>query len=132
MATVTGTESEALRADDLILEVSDVSVTFDMDRGESRVLDSVDIGVRRGEILGVVGESGSGKSMFASALLDAVVEPGLTTGEITYHPPDSEPVDVLNLGDEGLRQLRWEEIAMVFQGAMSSFNPTRTVGRAHV
>ncbi len=112
---------------DPIFELRDVSVTFDMDRGESRVLDQVDLDIRRGEILGVVGESGSGKSMFASALLDAVVDPGVTLGEITYHPTPDRDVDLLNLEEDELKRLRWEEISMVFQGAMSSFNPTMSI-----
>nr|WP_245756866.1 ABC transporter ATP-binding protein [Halogranum rubrum] len=97
-----------------------------MDRGTSRVLHNVDIDIRRGEIIGIVGESGSGKSMFASALLNAVVDPGKTSGTVTYHPSDdeSDPVDVLGLDKGPLRTLRWEDISMVFQGAMSSFNPT--------
>jgi peptide/nickel transport system ATP-binding protein len=99
-----------------------------MDRGQSRVLDSVDLDIYRNEILGVVGESGSGKSMFASALLDAIVEPGQLSGDVTYYPDDDgEPVDVLDLSKSGLRQFRWENISMVFQGAMSSFNPTMEV-----
>ena len=114
--------------EDLIFEVRDASVTFDMERGDSRVLDSVDINVRRGEVLGVVGESGSGKSMFASALLDAVVDPGILSGEITYYPSDGRKVDLLELSDEERRQVRWEEISMVFQGAMSSWNPTMSIG----
>nr|WP_243645249.1 ABC transporter ATP-binding protein [Natrarchaeobius chitinivorans] len=105
----------------------DASVTFDMDRGESRVLDQVNLDVQRNEILGVVGESGSGKSMFASALLDAVVDPGTLSGDITYHPDPDRSVDVLDLSPEQLRELRWEEISMVFQGAQSSFNPTTTI-----
>jgi peptide/nickel transport system ATP-binding protein len=116
--------------EDPILEVRDASVTFDMDRGESRVLDNVTLDVEREEILGVVGESGSGKSMFASALLDAVVQPGVLTGEVTYYPEEGASIDLLELGDEQTRKLRWEEIAMVFQGAMSSFNPTTDV-RTH-
>lgn len=109
---------------DTILEVRDTSVSFDMDRGKSRVLDSVSMDIERNEILGIVGESGSGKSMFASALLDAIVDPGVLSGRVTYYPEDNEPVNVLDLDDNGLRRIRWEEIAMVFQGAMSSFNPT--------
>jgi len=117
-------------AQDTVLKVNNATVTFDMDRGESRVLDDVSLDIQRNEILGVVGESGSGKSMFASALMDAVVDPGQLTGEVTYYPPDGDPVDILNLSDSDLRQLRWEEISMVFQGAMSSFNPTTKI-RAH-
>ncbi|HET7324232.1 MAG TPA: ABC transporter ATP-binding protein [Halococcus sp.] len=98
-----------------------------MDRGESRVLDGVSIDIYRDEILGVVGESGSGKSMFASALLDAVVRPGTLTGDITYYPENGDPIDLLGLSERELKRLRWEEISMVFQGAMSSFNPTMKV-----
>ncbi|WP_259370400.1 ABC transporter ATP-binding protein [Salinarchaeum laminariae] len=115
---------------DPILEIRDTTVSFDMERGESRVLDSVSIDIQRQEVLGVVGESGSGKSMFASALLDAVVDPGQLSGDITYHPSTDESVDLLNVSPEELKQLRWEDISMVFQGAMSSFNPTMQI-RGH-
>ncbi len=112
--------------DDPILEISDTSVTYN--DGETYVLDNVDVSIDRREVLGIVGESGSGKSMFASALLDAVPDPGVLTGEISYHREDGSTVDVLELSDEELRQFRWEEVSMVFQGAMSSFNPTMKIG----
>ena len=117
-------------ADDVVVESDEVSVQFGMGRGTSTVLDSTSLDIYSGEILGVVGESGSGKSMFASALLDAVVEPGVVSGNIRYHDSDGERVEILELTDDELRQLRWEEISMVFQGAMSSFNPTMQI-RAH-
>jgi oligopeptide/dipeptide ABC transporter ATP-binding protein len=112
---------------DPILEVRDAAVTFDMDRGTSRVLDDVSFTFERGEIVGVVGESGSGKSMLASALLDAVVDPGQLSGEVWFHPEDGEPVDVLSLSDSELKSVRWENIAFVVQGAQSGFNPTMTI-----
>ncbi len=112
------------------MSVDDVTVRFDMDRGESRVLDSVSMDIRRNEILGIVGESGSGKSMFADALLDAVVDPGQVNGSITYYDDNGTPVDVLNLDQESLRRFRWERVSMVFQGAMNSFNPTMDI-RGH-
>nr|WP_209452211.1 ABC transporter ATP-binding protein [Halosimplex halophilum] len=112
---------------DPIFQVRDVSVSFDMDRGESRVLDRVDMDIERGEILGVVGESGSGKSMFASALLDAVVDPGVLTGDISFDPKDGRRIDLLDRDETDIKDIRWRQIAMVFQGAMSSFNPTMTV-----
>ncbi|WP_129114594.1 ABC transporter ATP-binding protein [Halegenticoccus tardaugens] len=115
---------------DTVLSVRDASVTFEMDRGAARVLDGIDLDVRRREILGVVGESGSGKSMLASAMLDAVEEPGRLTGEVIYYPENGDPVDVLNLSTAELKRLRWEEISMVFQGALSSFNPTMSI-RGH-
>ncbi|WP_440767039.1 ABC transporter ATP-binding protein [Natronorubrum sp. DTA7] len=113
---------------DPIVELRDAEVYFEMDRGVSRVLDNVNLDVQRNEILGIVGESGSGKSMLASAMLDAVVDPGVLSGQITYYPAGEEPVDVLDLDTRELKRLRWERISMVFQGAMSSFNPTMRVG----
>ncbi|MFW5949779.1 MAG: ABC transporter ATP-binding protein [archaeon] len=109
------------------MELHNARVSYDMDRGESRVLDDVHLELERDEIIGVVGESGSGKSMMASAMLDAVPDPGRLTGQILYHPKDRESIDLLDLSKEQLRKVRWEDISMVFQGAMSSFNPVLTV-----
>lgn len=113
---------------DIVFEIRDLEVTFGTDRGESKVVRDVDLDIYRNETLGIVGESGSGKSMLASSLLNAVVEPGETTGEVTYYPPDgSDSVSVLDLSEQELRRFRWEEVSMVFQGAMSSFNPVKTI-----
>jgi peptide/nickel transport system ATP-binding protein len=127
MATTNRSNEAHRAAEKNVLEIRDASVTFEMNRGTSRVLDGVSIDIERDEILGIVGESGSGKSMFASALLDAVVNPGRLDGEITYHPKDGESIDLLDLDESELRSLRWEEISMVFQGAMSSWNPTMNI-----
>jgi oligopeptide/dipeptide ABC transporter ATP-binding protein len=116
--------------DDTILEVENAEVTFEMSRGRARVLDGIDIEIKRGETFGVVGESGCGKSMFGSSLLDAVEDPGVLTGSVTYYPEDGEPVDILGLNTRQTRQLRWKEIATVSQGAMNAFNPTANV-RSH-
>lgn len=115
---------------DPVLTVRDVSVTYSMDRGESRVLDRVSIDIQRGEALGIVGESGSGKSMFASSIIDAVEDPGVVRGKIIYYPPEGSPIDLLSLTGEEMRGVRWEEIAMVMQAAQSGFNPTMTI-RGH-
>ncbi|ESP87114.1 ABC transporter ATP-binding protein [Candidatus Halobonum tyrrellensis] len=124
-ATDETTEPDTV-VDDPVLEIRDANVTYS--DGDTYVLEDVTVDIDRHEVLGIVGESGSGKSMFASALMDAVPDPGLLTGGIRYHPPDGETVDVLELSDEELRKFRWEQISMVFQGAMSSFNPTMEIG----
>ena len=130
--TMHGSETDGMRAinEDTVLEIQDLTVSFDMERGQSLVLDDVDLTIYRDEILGIVGESGSGKSMLASSLLDAVVKPGRTTGTVMYNPRDDDPIDILNVKRETLKTIRWEEISMVFQGAMSSFNPTMKI-RGH-
>ena len=111
---------------DIVLKLEDVSVSFD--EGEAVVLDGVDFSVRRGETLGVVGESGSGKSMFASSLLDAVVEPGQVSGTVTYYPKDGDPVVVTDKSEEELKStVRWSELTFVVQGAQSAFNPTMAI-----
>ncbi|MFW6435835.1 MAG: ABC transporter ATP-binding protein [Halovenus sp.] len=124
----TQTEQAASRRviEDPVLEVEDVHVTYS--DGENYVLEDVNVNIERDEIVGIVGESGSGKSMFASSLMDAVPDPGVLSGKIHYNPIDGDTVDVLELSDEELRKFRWQEISMVFQGAMSSFNPTVKVG----
>lgn len=124
------TEDRTANTDDVILEVRDARVTFDMERGESRVLDDVNIDIRRDEVLGVVGESGSGKSMFADSLLNAVVDPGQFSGEVIYHPENGDPVDIHSLSPSELKEIRWEEISFLVQGAQSAFNPTMTI-RSH-
>ena len=130
MDTQNRSRSETTPGEDPVLELRDVTVRFEMERGESRVLDAVDLDVRRGETLGVVGESGSGKSMCASAILNAVVDPGVLTGSVRYHPSDGDPVDLLELGDDELKRIRWNEIAFLVQAVQSAFNPTMTV-RSH-
>lgn len=119
--------AETRPVDDPVITIQDANVRFEMDQGASHVLKDVNLEIYRGETLGVVGESGSGKSMFADALLDAVVEPGIVDGQIIYHPEEGEPFDVLELKPWELREFRWERVSMVFQGAMSAFNPTMNI-----
>ncbi len=135
-------------ADDVVMEVRNAKVQFGMSRGQAWVLNDVDMDVYRNEIMAIVGESGSGKSMFASALMDAVEDPGVLTGDVTYYPEDGgadddtlsadqigsfdqaagdDAIDVLELDGGELKQFRWEQVAMVFQGAMNSFNPTMKI-----
>jgi len=120
-----GLQQSALDIDDPVIQLRNAQVTFD--DGESYVMNDISIDVRRNEILGVVGESGSGKSMFAESMLDAIPDPGVLSGKVQYRAEDGREIDVLALSKEELRQMRWEEISMVFQGAMSSFNPTMSI-----
>ncbi|WP_459194069.1 ABC transporter ATP-binding protein [Halosimplex sp. J119] len=140
-------DDEADDADeDIVMEVRNARVQFGMSRGQAWVLNDVDMDVRREEILAIVGESGSGKSMFAAALMDAVEDPGHLSGDVTYYPREDDTdgtpstdqigdydavgddsIDVLEMDSSELQSFRWEEVSMVFQGAMNSFNPTMKI-----
>ena len=130
MAEIMESESVGTGAGDTVLEIRDVRVTFDMARGRARVLNDISLDVERGETLGIIGESGSGKSTFGSTLMNAVEDPGVLTGEIRYYPESGgAPINLLDLTPRQLRRVRWEEISIVSQAAMNSFNPTITIRR---
>ena len=112
---------------DVVLTLEDVNVRFDMSRGVARPVKNIDLEVYRNEILGIAGESGSGKSMLCSTMMDAVEDPGVISGDITFHTSGGREVDVLNLDKASLRRFRWEAIAMVFQGTGSVFNPVLSI-----
>ena len=123
-------EAEVRAETDNVLEIRNARVTFEMARGQARVLNDIDLDIERGETLGIIGESGCGKSTFGSYLMNAVEEPGMASGQLLYYPEkDSEPINILNLTKWQLRRVRWEEIAIVSQDAMNAFNPTISVRR---
>ena len=123
-------EAEVRAETDNVLEIRDARVTFEMARGQARVLNDIDLDIKRGETLGIIGESGCGKSTFGSILMDAVEEPGIASGEVLYYPEQgSDPINVLRLNKWQLNRVRWEEIAVVSQDATNAFNPTITMRR---
>jgi peptide/nickel transport system ATP-binding protein len=84
----------------------------------------VDFDLHPGQALALVGESGCGKTTLGLGLLRLLPRLGeISGGSISYRRPGGEAVDVLALEGRRLRQWRWSEIAMVFQGAMNAFNP---------
>ena len=113
-----------------ILEIKGLAVDYGY--GEQRVhaLRGVDLTLHEGEVLGLAGESGCGKSTLVYAATRLLAPPGLiASGEVIYHPEAGEPVDILRQTDSELRATRWEDTALVFQGAMNSLNPVYRVGR---
>src|SRR5207237_5408135 len=107
-----------------LLEVRGLKVRFATDDGIVSAVAGVDFTLDRGRVLGVVGESGSGKSVTAMTIL------GLTRsanarfeGEVTY-----KGRSLLTMSEEQLRDVRGNEIAMIFQDPMTSLNPVYKVG----
>ncbi len=113
----------------VVLEIRGLSVDYGGGSGAVHAVSDVDLALHRGEFLGIAGESGSGKSTLAYAITRLLRPPGQArAGQILYHLRDTgEVVDVFALSHEDLRALRWQEISMVFQGAMNALNPVLDV-----
>ena len=110
---------------DHLLEVRDLSVTFNTVRGPVHAVKSVSWHLDRGEVLAILGESGSGKSVSASAILDLIdCPPGeISSGEILF-----DGQDLLTMDHEQRRAINGKRIAMIFQDPLSHLNPVYSVG----
>jgi oligopeptide/dipeptide ABC transporter ATP-binding protein len=107
-----------------LLEVKGLKVRFTTEDGIVRAVDGVDFELDRGKVLGIVGESGSGKSVTAMTILGLTREKNTSfEGEVLY-----KGRDLLALSEAGLRDVRGNEIAMIFQDPMTSLNPVYKVG----
>ncbi|MGE0218895.1 ABC transporter ATP-binding protein [Mycolicibacterium sp.] len=107
-----------------LLAVDDLRVSFATDDGIVQAVDGVSFTLEPGEILAIVGESGCGKSVTAQTLTGLTRAPNTRiTGSVTYRGRA-----LTGLSDDELRDVRGEEIAMVFQDPMSSLNPVYRVG----
>lgn len=112
-----------------ILEIQNLGVNYGYDDNAVPVLRGVDLTLHAGEVLGLAGESGCGKSTLAYAATRLLPPPGIITGgQVLFHS-DNGTQDVLTMTDPELRASRWEDMAIVFQGAMNSLNPVYRVGR---
>ncbi|WP_051681921.1 ABC transporter ATP-binding protein [Cellulomonas sp. HZM] len=119
----------AAPAKDPVLEIKNLSVDYGYDN-PSHVLRNVSLTLNRGEVLGLAGESGCGKSTLAYAATRLLPPPGLITGgEVVFTDRDGGKQDILRLNDRQLRDSRWQDMAIVFQGAMNSLNPVFRIGR---
>ncbi|MEZ5857252.1 MAG: ABC transporter ATP-binding protein [Hyphomicrobiaceae bacterium] len=110
---------------DEILSVDDLTVRFHLKRGTLTAVNGVSFDIKRGETFGLVGESGSGKTVTARAIMKLIPTP---PGEIPRGRVVFEGQDILKLDPDGIRKLRGNKIAMVFQEPMSALNPVYTVG----
>jgi peptide/nickel transport system ATP-binding protein len=107
-----------------LLEVRNLQTHFPIRAGLVRAVDGVSFDLDRGELLGLVGESGCGKSMTALSVMRLISPPGkIVNGEILF-----DGKDLLKLSDSEMREMRGDDIAMIFQDPMTSLNPVFRVG----
>jgi len=108
-----------------LLTVSDLRTYFYTSAGVARAVDGVSFSIGAGETLGIVGESGCGKSVTALSILRLIQQPGrIEPGSRIMF----ENQDLLQLDDAGIRRVRGNRIAMIFQEPMTALNPVFTVG----
>jgi oligopeptide/dipeptide ABC transporter ATP-binding protein len=107
-----------------VLRTEDLHVWFDLASGrELHAVQGVSFELRPGERMGLVGESGCGKTTTILALMGLLPSSASVAGKVFL---DGE--DILARGEETVSPHRWNDVSMVFQGAMNAFNPVKTIG----
>jgi peptide/nickel transport system ATP-binding protein len=116
--------STASNGGEMLLEVRDLNVSFATEDGVVRAVDGVNVTVRRGQSVGIVGESGSGKSVSMLTVMGLSRSRNATiSGSAMF-----EGQDLLQAGEQDMRRIRGDDIAMIFQDPLSSLHPFYKVG----
>ncbi|MCL7416409.1 MAG: ABC transporter ATP-binding protein [Halalkalicoccus sp.] len=107
-----------------LLEIEDLTVEFYTEEGVVTAVEDLSYRIERGEKFGVVGESGAGKSVTALSVMRLIESPGrIASGEIRF-----KGENVLEMSEREVRDLRGQEMAMVFQDVQTALNPVYSVG----
>src|SRR5713101_7708144 len=108
-----------------LLEVRDLKTYFRTDDGIVKAVDGVSFEIEKGKTLGIVGESGSGKSVTCLTIMGLNSKRNtITSGKALFNGED-----LLKASSHRLRQIRGNDIAMIFQDPMTSLNPVHTIGK---
>ena len=116
-----------------LLDIRDLKTYFYTDDGVVRAVDGVSLSIEPQKTLGVVGESGCGKSITAFSTMRLIPTPPgkIENGQILFRKTgDSSPIDLTQLNAKGpeMRDIRGNDIAMIFQEPMTSLSPVHTIG----
>jgi peptide/nickel transport system ATP-binding protein len=108
-----------------VLDVVGLKTSFFTEEGEIPAVDHVDFHINEGEILGIVGESGCGKSVTSLSIMKLIPTPPgkITSGHIYFNGED-----LVQASEKKMREIRGNDIAMIFQEPMTSLNPLFTIG----
>ncbi len=109
--------------DGKLLVVNDLKVYYKTIHGDFKSVDGASFEVHRGEIFGIAGESGCGKSTLVDGVLRLIRPPGyIKSGRVVF-----EGIDLLQLDEKKLNEIRWNKISYIPQGSMNSLNPVLTI-----
>ena len=122
-----------MKEENLLIDVRDLRVYFHIEQGIVRAVDGLSFKIEKGQSIGIVGESGCGKTITALSLMLLHPQPEgeIESGNIYYYPDGDSCIDIAKLGiySEQIRNIRGNEIAMIFQEPMMSLNPVYKVGQ---
>jgi peptide/nickel transport system ATP-binding protein len=105
------------------LKIEGLTVAYESDSKRLLAVNNVDLEIFQGEIFGLAGESACGKTTLANSILRLIKPPGrIISGRVIF-----DGVDLLSLGEEDLRRIRWEKIAYIPQASMNALNPVMRI-----
>jgi len=115
--------------EDVVLKVDDLSIIYQTGRGNVLATNDVSFELKKGQAMALIGESGSGKTTISLSLIRKLPKNAvITKGQVLYQR-NEETQDILKLSNRQLRNFRWQECAMVFQGAQNAFNPVLKISK---
>lgn len=117
-------------ANEILLEVKNLVTEFRSEEETVKAVNDISFTLAKGETIGIVGESGSGKSVTSLSVMRLIPNPPgkITGGQIIYHSKRKGSIDLVKISEKEMRELRGNEIAMIFQEPMTSLNPVYTCG----
>ena len=116
--------AEEIRDKNILVDIEHERLSFFTPAGEVKALNDVSFRMKEGEVLGIVGESGSGKSVTAYSLMGLTAYPGrLVGGTIDFNGHR-----INDLTEAEFREIRGNEVSIIFQDPMTSLNPVYTIG----
>lgn len=108
----------------MLLDIKNLTVSFDTSTGPFKAVDGIDITVNKGEVLAIVGESGSGKSVGMLAVMGLLPKTATVTADVMMF----DGMDLRTPSDSQRRKIIGRDISMIFQEPVASLNPCFTVG----
>ncbi len=112
-------------ANEKLLEIKDLHVVYHTDEDDVYAVNDLTLSLDKGQTLGLVGETGAGKTTTCLSILRLLPD---KIGEVTGGSIRFNGKDILDISEDEMRDIRGQEIAMIFQDPMSSLNPVYTVG----